>query len=364
MTYCSEQDVYDVTGMNSSIVQEMSGKTEAEVTTMINGFISKAEARIKRELKIPIVIRKEVHKGDGYTIVFALGPEDEDYGIFDYDPENKVEEIYAVYHGGRRVKLPYPKDCDEFTEETASSWSVSNATVSDESSDVKCGSYSVKIVFSSAGEAKYPSNANLAKNIKPWNYIAFWFKSSSKDVTFQLRLYDKDGNYEYHEFTVEKANVWYPIRLKVDEFTGSIKWQDKKLYQIGLYADGACTVYFDNFNFNDGWWWSYPSGTINYGGKSDDKFSSGDEVYVTYSYDPFKVSVPDEIEEACACLAGVMLIEYLIGARLRTTAFEVMSETIEPPMDKFTLENLRTRLIRRYERALASYGYGHIGGII
>ena len=363
MTYCSEEDVYNATGMNSSIVQELSGKTEQEVTSMINSFISQAEARIKRELKIPITIRKERHVGDGHIIIIPLGPQDDEFGIFDYDPENKVEEVYAVYHGNRRVKLPYPKDCDELTEQTASSWTGSNATISDEQTEVKCGSYSIKIVFSSAGEAKYPSSANLAKKIKPWKYIAFWFKSSDASVKFQLRLYDKDGNYEYHEFTVEKANVWYPIRLAVEDFTGSIDWAQERLYQIGIHADKACTVYFDNFNFNDGWWWSYPSGTINYGRKSDDKFSSGDVVYVTYGYDPFKVSVPAEIQEACACLAGVKLIEYLIGARLRTTAFEVMSQTVEPPLDKFTLENLRTRLIQRYERAMASFGYGFVGGL-
>ena len=60
--YSDEDDCYESTGMNTTIVQSLSGKNEAQVTTLIENYITEADLKIKRLLKIPITIRKEYHE--------------------------------------------------------------------------------------------------------------------------------------------------------------------------------------------------------------------------------------------------------------------------------------------------------------
>ena len=93
--------------------------------------------------------------------------------------------------------------------------------------------------------------------------MAFWFRSSSASVTFTFKLYDVDGNVNEQDFTVEKADVWYLIWIKVDSMTGSVDWESTRCYYFDIYANGACTVYFDNYSFNDGWMFTEPSGLLN-----------------------------------------------------------------------------------------------------
>jgi len=53
--------------------------------------------------------------------------------------------------------------------------------------------------------------------------------------------------------------------VKVDDFTGSIIWEDEYLYYLDIYANGACTVYVDNLNFNDEVMWTVPrAGQLGY----------------------------------------------------------------------------------------------------
>jgi hypothetical protein len=356
MTYTNEAGVYEATGMNTTIVQNLGKKSESEVTTMIGNYIAEAQKMIQRKLGVPIKIRKEEHLGDGRTNNIELGPWEDSIGMNDYDPSDVVQNVYAIFVNGRRRRLPYPKDCDELTEGNSSSYTGSNATLSDETTIIKCGSYSVKCIFSAAGYMSLVLSGE--RNIHPWDYIGFWFYSTSTSVTFTLRLYDRDGNYNYKTFTCPVANRFCFIRLNIDEFTGSIDWSDTDLYSFAIYADGACTTYLDNFNFNDGWWWTYPEGLINYGEISGGQgwVPEGSFIEVTYDYDPYLSDVPEDVERACKCFAGAKLLTFLIGCRLRDTGFEVSAEDMDIKTDKATLESDRARLIAEGNQIMVDIG--------
>lgn len=366
--YCSRQDVYDVTGITEDNIESLSGRSEAEVQSLVDKYIAKAESTIKNWIGIPITIRKETHLGDGEKFEFELGPEiDEEVGFLIFDPSDCVEHVYAVYYQGKRKKLPYPKDCDSFTENTSSSYSASNCTLSDEETIVKAGDYSIKAVFSAAGSFLYPSSKNLAKNIDIYDYVVFRFRSSDKSAMFTFKLFDKDDNYNYKTFTVEKANIWYVIMLKIDEFDGDVDWEDELCYAFSIESDKACTVYFDNFAFAEGYAWTAPSGYIIIPYDEDEDESplpEGYELEVTYSFDPFKQTVPNEIQWACAELAGVYLIDFLRGIRDVDTQFVVESDTIEPSEARNVLLARRTTLLNRAKEHVASYGYEYAGGVV
>ena len=84
----------------------------------------------------------------------------------------------------------------------------------------------------------------------------------------------------------------------------------------------------------------------------------GDFVEVTYTYDPYAIAVPVNIEEACACLAGIKLLDMLRGTRVVDTDFDAQSESgvSDPTKDKLVIT--RSQLKQRYRDALASEGYG------
>ena len=371
MAYSTEENVYEATGMNSAVVQSLTDKTPEQVETLINDYIAKADDRLKRLMKIPISIRKEKHEFDGRNFTIELGPDQDEFEIFDYDPENCVETIYALYAiNKKRIKLPYPKDCDELTEgiDDYTSW---DCALSKETTTFKCGTASIKAVFASdSGYFGFPANANLNKNIYPWTYIGFWFRTNDASATFTLKLYDKDGKPNEWSFTVDKANVWYIISVKRAEFdVEAVDWGTKgvKLQQIRLYTDASSyplEVYFDNFNFNDGFFWTYPEGLICWA-KDQDTMYPTETIYVTYSYDPYKVSgtVPEVVEQASAKLAGVYLLDYLIGIRIRTVGFEQMSESLEFDADREVLVAQRNELRREAAGLLATIGYGTPQGI-
>jgi hypothetical protein len=343
--------------MDSTIVQNLSGKSEAEVTTLITAYIAEVDLKIKRLLKIPITIRKEYHKFDENNTV-ELGPyEDEEEFFNSYDPANCVEEVFAVYENKERRKLPYPKDCDILTE-SITNYSGTNVTLTKDTSVFKCGTGSIKAVFSAAGSFKNPSNENLEKNISPWDWIGFWFRTSDKTATFTIRFYDIDGNYEYQEFTMTQNNTWQLIALRMNDNSFSsdeIDWDSVLCQKIEIVSDKACTVYFDNFCFNDGFFWTYPEGLICWGNPDAEPYG---EIEVTYSYDPFKASIPVDIKLASAKLAGALLIDYLIGHRQQITAFEQEAEDMDTKPDRETLEVVRTRLRREAYDILAGFGFG------
>lgn len=84
----------------------------------------------------------------------------------------------------------------------------------------------------------------------------------------------------------------------------------------------------------------------------------GDSVLITYTYDPYAITVPVNIEEATACLAGIKLLDMLRGTRQTDTDFDLQSESgvTDPTKDKLTVS--RSQLKQRYLAALASEGYG------
>jgi len=357
MAYCDEEDVYEATGLNSNVVQKLSEKDEADVTTLIEGYIAKADKRIKRLLKVPVIVRKEPHRFQKNKTV-ELGSYEDEFGFFGVNqPENCVEAVYALFQNDRRIKLPYPKDCDNKTEDIVD-MSSTGCVLTKETSDVKCGTASVKAVFEVDGKFSFPLNANLNKNINPWNYIGFWWKTNDKTATFTIRLYDKNGNYNSHTFTCEFNDTWEIIALKIGSFTGDIGWDyDTRLQKIEIISDTVCTCGFDNFNFNDSLFWTYPEGLICW---SDPDSEAYFDIEVTYAYDPYKNTIPEDLEEASALLAGVKLLDYCIGCRQRISAFKMQAHDLDTVPDRETLEVTRVRLKREAMQALDGIGFGTV----
>lgn len=351
MAYSTIEDVLNATGLSKSVIQNISGKSEQEVDALIEDFIDKADAKIKAILGVPITIRKEYHFFNKNKTV-ELGPYEDEFEFFSsYDPTNCVEKVYALYRDGTRVKLPYPKDCDSLTEDVTN-YSSSNCVLTKESSIFKCGTASIKAEFQAGGSFSFPSK--LDKNIKPWTYIAFWFRTSDATATFTIKLYDKDGNYNYMTFTVDLADKWQIVSLEINDFTGDIDWGDTNLQKIEISSDKACTVYFDNFNFNDGYFWTYPEGLICW---SDPDSKPYGEIEVTYSFDPYKLTIPENLNTASAKFAGVLLLDFVLGHRQQVTAFIQEADTLDTRPDRETLEVTRARLLNEAQVCLATIGY-------
>ena len=105
MSYTTETAVYDRTGMSSANIQGLSGKDSSEVTTLVNGYISDAQDRIREDIDYPLVVYEEKHLGDGEKNTFKLGPQDERFmTLGDYDPTNNLIKIYNMSFGTRRGK--------------------------------------------------------------------------------------------------------------------------------------------------------------------------------------------------------------------------------------------------------------------
>jgi len=102
------------------------------------------------------------------------------------------------------------------------------------------------------------------------------------------------------------------------------------------------------------WTWTIPNGFITF----TNDLSDGDIVTVTYSYDPYCVTVPANIKKASACMSGQVLIEHLIGLRQSVTAFEAQADSGERIPDKEALFNTRAMLQKMAKDALDSVGYG------
>ena len=359
--------------MKSSVVKTLGGLADsAAVTALVNTYIAKADQRIKRLLGIPYTVRKEFHIFHYNEKTVALGPQDDNFEFFgDYDPANLVEKIFAVYCGGR-IKLPYPKDCDSLTEATTNYTAGNAVTLTADSTTFKCGIKSIKTVKTSVAVNKtlfyYPTAHNLDKAISTWDYVSFWFYASDKAPTFTLKLFDADGNYMYHDFTVDVINTWVIIALKIDEFaagqTDSIDWTDTNLQYFQLETSTlttSITTYFDNFSFNDGVFWTVPEGLICW--SKEDTTPSDTEIQVTYSFDPYKLTIPVDIEMASAKMAGILLLEYLIGCRQRITAFVQSSDALDNYPDRETLEFTKARLEREIQEILAGIGFKTYSGI-
>lgn len=371
MSYATESDVYDNSGLTTTIVQLVTGKSEADVTTLINGFLTKATGDVKEDLGINLTIHRELHLGDGESNIFSLGPEDERQ-YFDYDVEDNLDRIRRVWFGYEKKKLPYPKDCD-LTETIAALCGNSNCTITDETTTFKAGVNSTKLVFSSSGYMEYPSAQDLNLLIDQFPYVSFWLRTDDASITFTLRLYDKDGNNNEYAFTLDKANVWYDVHLKIDDFdTANIDWETVRLYYFRLYASAACTAYLDNFNFNDGWMFTAPEGlfivSVDGDNSGDEAPTDGEPFFLSYTYDPFKSSTPSYIEEATALKAGIKLIDHLRGKRYADTFLKLRIEpnimNIEGTGTPYSLMAVRTKLEERYKECLNKYGFEGSYGVI
>lgn len=429
--YCNENNVYDECGMDAQIVKDMSGKNDAQVTSLINGYIVSVEGKINDRLGIPITQHRELHRGTGEDDEFQLGCEDE-LGFFTVDVAMKVLKAYACYFSRRRMKLPYPKECDLC--EKAYDWSgvVSNCTVTDDDGSaltadasegassiavasgaifeegdrilvkdgnnseyvvvksvdgntvtitgelrhsyttaasakaigpVICGDKTVKLTFSAAGYARYPrtsDNRYINKNIDIFDFVSLRVKCDNAAAVITIKLYDKDGNCNPATFSVDKANVWYFRSFDIDnDFTGSIDWDDTYLYYVEVAADRACAVWIDNLNFNDEWSITHPKGVLCVSRKyTDEPKSSGYQLYVTYTYNPYLHVIPYNLKEAAAKLAAVKLLDFLTGIRQRDIAFSGLGDTMVTRPDRDQLYYTRKRLLQEAEQCLADIGYG------
>lgn len=434
-SYAQESDVYNETGMTSEFVQSYSGKTDSKVTELINSYLLIAESKIRHRIfknDKGQTVHRELHLGTGEDDEFQFGPEDEVY-FTDYDPKNCVVNCFACYFKNKRKKMPYPKDCDKFTERKTGysvsagvtltddentaltkdaseqdiyivATSVTHLTIGDrvllkgdnysewkEIEDIDtsnkyvyfvkdlrydyqygdsgtnpnaklygpvyAGEKTLKVECTTADD--YIEYFNFAKNIDIFSYVTFRIKCNDATVTFTLYLYDKVGNSNSITFSVTKADVTEIVSFDIDDVSGSIDWDDEKCYGFRLAVDKACTFYFDNFCFNDDWAWSPIIGKLIIAHKSDEEPPSyGYPFRITYSFDPFKIEVPECIKSATAQLAGVKLIDFLIGIRERDVAFQVEAETGLPVPDKETLYHTRGTLLARAKENIAEYGYG------
>ena len=321
MPYTTEDGVYETTGFSSEIIQEVLEVDITEVTSLVSGWISDSEGKLKDDTYAPYVIRKELHLGTGYDNQFLLGPQDEEYSTTaGYDPEDGLEQIHDVWFSRFKKKRPYPVGCDiDGDLATVTGWSGTATPANNTVYQVQ-GTNCVAITYTGGGEyVQYPDGTNISyldRHIGSYGYIFFYLRSNAV-VTFTLRLYDTDGNYEEQTFSPRQANVGQYFWLHRDTLTGSISWSNSstRLQYFRIYADGACIVYLDNFCFADDWAYTAPAGTLHIA-KADNISSSGFPsenypYYATYSYDPFLASVPSTIKEAVECLVGVAIIDHL-----------------------------------------------------
>ena len=368
-TYTTEAGVYSTTGLSSELIQRVTQLPEAEVTTLVNGFIDKAEVDLKEDIRVPYTIRKELHLGTGYDNIFELGPWDEEFSSSaEYDPTDGVMEVSRLYFSKYRKQRPYPTDCELNTDRDPTlCWTETNAVLTGEQTIVIHGNQSIKAVFSDAGYAQTPCGVlerYLDKQIGLYTYLFFWFRTDDRTKTFSVRLYNTDGNYEEATFSPRQSDVGQFFWINIGAMTGSIDWgnTDTRLQYIRFYVSGACTIYIDNLCFADEWAYSAPIGYLHIA-KADNISGSGFPsynypFYATYSYDPFLASTPSNIQEATEWLTGVKVIDHLRMHKYGVTDFYLEGDTLEPdtPMQRSGMLGVRSKFLEQYQRCLKNYG--------
>jgi len=375
--YATEEDVYMETGITKEAIIRVTGMNDNEVTTLINSFLKAAESKIKDVLDIPHLVPRELHLADGENWEFDLGPEDEEV-FFDEDVQDCVEIAMACFFGRYRKRKPYPKDCDEQTDDKTY---FGGATVTNDAGKAQAGAYAMKIDFTTGVNAFYPVTQDLNKPIDRFGFVSFRAETDTNDVTFELRLYDRNGNYDRAYFKLPKTGRSFIVNLDMEynfeHGVGTIDWNNVNLYYWEIReATGTATLYLDNFNFNDGWFFTSPSGklvivqkvinsiTYEFDYTLDCAPACGTPFYVTYTYDPFKVTVPENIKSATAQFAGAKLIDHLLGVRETLTAFEFASDTLMQIPDKETLYARKGYLLARAKENLQDYGFGWSGTVV
>ena len=140
-----------------------------------------------------------------------------------------------------------------------------------------------------------------------------------------------------------------------DEYVDTFDVQGLVQDVLRVYVDGG-RVKVNDDSYPWAWTHTAVADYITFSGTSD--LVDGTVVQVTYTYDPYAITVPVNIEEACACLAGMKLLDMLIGTRVADTDMDLQTESgvTDPTKDKLIVT--RSRLKTRYRDALASEGYG------
>lgn len=387
--YCSVSDVFNATGMDYDRIIELSIRhsKNSQVDDLIEEYIADSTKEINERLGINTTIRKELHLGTGEDDIFELGYEQEE-GYY-HDVQGRLVDVINVYMGGETAKYrklrPYPtsKDyigrndialagCELGTEVSTlvDTWDDSTASDALWTTDYIAGVRSIALDFSAAFATEYgrfPSITQdkwIDKNIDIFDYVAFYARTSVDNVTVTIRLYDKDGNYNYASYELEKKDHWYLVMFDIDDdFSGTVtSWDDTNLMYIEFWVDAQCTLIIDNLNFNDGWMYTAPAGEVAIMREmTDEPLPENYPFYVTYRYNPYydgDSMVARNIKKAAACLAGVDLIDFVSGIRMEETEFDVQSESgvTSPTKDKLAI--LRERLLKRYEEAMKATGFG------
>jgi hypothetical protein len=398
--WSTEAQVYSVTGMSANVVLKMmgTGKTTTDVTALINSYIQISDQRIRHLMGLPYTIRKEYHVFHFNEQFREMGPAEDEYEFFDYyDPTDRVEKVFAIYSNKRRLKYPFPKNCDDLTEDTTvvsqetaidgMEWDVDDlphsgsptTTIVKDTTDFMAGTASLKTVVtnSTGGMIIFPKTHNLQKAQYPWDYLSFWMKTSDPDAKFTFRMYDVLGRSVSQEFYCGNnnfnmtlgfnpaiADTWQIVALKfmiMTGYAGGTNWVFVPVQYFTIEVDRDCTFWIDNLNWNDGIFFTAPKGLLCWARSEISPIN--DELEVTYSFDPFKQEVPVDISIGSAKMAGIMLLEYLIGIRQRSTAFTQSSDALAVSPDRETLEFTKARLEREVEAFIAGIGFKTYSGV-
>jgi hypothetical protein len=379
--FCTEQDVYNVTGMDNAFLQNLSRTNSTVISNLVNNYIKQAEDNVRRKLGVPNVIRKEKHMFFNNPTIQLGGDREDEYEMgHAYDPQNKVEEIHSIWYNGRKLVSPFPKNMDGMTEPTSiNSWAATNGTVTINTINRKCGKASIEatITGENGGNIYYPSAKNMNLRIYPWFYVGFWLYTSDKNAIFTFSLVrDTESAFEYDfkcslpNVNAPLANTWVPIGLNIRNFKfnnvggegviADFNWILIPTQYIKISVDRPCTFAVDNFCFNDGLWGTYPSGEINWAFR--DWYPTG-TVHVSYTYNPYANDIPDIITSVTSKLAAVKLLDWCLGKRAMTIAFDQLSDSLEEDPDKVSLEGTRKRLMIEANEELGVIGVGGFEGI-
>ncbi len=370
-SYASEEDVLDESGFTKSMIERYSDMDDTQVTNLINRFLLKAESKVKELLVIPHIVPMELHLGDGESIEFDLGPDDEEFYIGD-EVENCVDRVINCYFNNCRKKKPLPKNCD-YTDDK-NDWDTSSTYIqpANENTIKQADDYSMHFTFTALKpKARYPdvtSDIYIDKNIDMYNFMFFRVRSNTNDVTLTIRLYSTDSStYNLATYNIAKKGKWYLVMLHLnDDFTADIDWNTENLYHFEIEVDKACQIYADNLCFCDDWAFTAPFGKLVVMKKSttDCGYADGYPFYVTYSYDPFRVEVPECINGATSKIAAMRLVDHMIGVREGATAFEFEGSELVAIPDKETLYSRKGSLWARAKDDLRAYGFGWDGVVV
>ena len=245
--------------------------------------------------------------------------------------------------------------------------------ITQDTSDFMAGKASlrVEVTNSTGGVAIFPMTKNLAKMQYPWDYVAFWMKTNNPSASFTFRMYDGLGRNVWQQFYCGNNNfnmtlqinpalpdTWQIVALKfmlMNGYAGGVNWVFVPVQYFTIEVDRPCVFNIDNFNWDDGIFFTAPKGYLCWA--RSEIAAIADELEVTYSFDPFKQEVPSDIAFGSAKMAGVLLLEFLIGIRQRSSAFTQGSDQLQTGPDKETLEFRRAELERQVQDFISGIGF-------